>query len=224
MTATFPQPYCSNFPRVAFTYIGATNEDDNNYTTYTFGSITLPSAGLYAFVVHGSSSSSRSLASMTVGGVAANIIAGTNPAALSVNAIAYLRVASAGAVVISPTFSGQMGTAVVHVYKITGNRKDAPYSANNAYATAGSALSISLNIPRGGGAIFGAEIYTNSSNSSYTWAGATEVYDVYSTVEKWTRSGAIIAPNNGALARSVTATSAIAATTLGLGLSGAAWI
>lgn len=219
---TFPFPWASGYSRVKATWVGTPGMNGNNLTSYTFSSVSLGGPGLYAFVVSAQATGSAGiLSSLTVGGVAANIVAETNPSGrTSISAIAYLRVTSSAAVSLVAAFGSQQGCCSIGIYKISGNKSDVPLDKQSAYSTAVTTRSITLNVPRGAAAVFGAETYNGSNAVTTSWSGATQTTDVQNASESVAGYAAI--SNNPVLnpARSVTVT----ATKSGvMSLSGVSW-
>lgn len=223
--STFPCPLAQGPKRTNATYIGSTPENDSNQSSFSFTNVPIGSPGLIAFVIaadgtNGTSFVARTLSSLTVNGVAANIIAVTNPNNPTSVFIAYLRVASGTTANLIANFSGNMGRCVINVYRISGNKSDTPYDATASYAGAASSLGVTLTVPQGAAAIFGI-MYSNGPGYTFTWAGAKEDYDTPSPTEYWCRSGASISPNNGVISRTVTATANGGADKMAL--SGVVW-
>lgn len=221
---TFPFPWAGGYSRAKATYVNKTPVNGSNLTSYTFSSITVDKPGLYAFVVNSQATSTggtSKLSTLSVGGVGATIIANTNPGTYScVSAIAYIRLTGTSTGSIIASFSAQMGMCVIGIYRITGNKSDIPVDAKFSGTYSAASLNLTLNVPRGCAAVFGAESYNGGSAVTVAWAGATQdAYGQYSTQS--VGSFASIPLNNSVLAaKSVTATATVSGK---MSLSGASW-
>lgn len=219
---TLPYPWVDTYRRVKLNSVGFTPMNGNNLSSYTFSGVALLGKGLYAFVVSAQATGSAGiLSSLTVGGVAANIVAETNPAGrTSVSAIAYLRVDTTDPVALAVAFSSQQGCCSIAIYKISGNKSDVPLDKQSAYSTGVTTRNISLNVPRGAVAVFGAETYNGSNAVTISWTGADYGVNVQNASESVAGYAAISNSQILNPARSVTAT----ATKSGvMSLSGVSW-
>ena len=219
---TLPYPWVDTYRRVGLTNVGFTPMNGNNLTGYTFSGVTLLGKGLYAFVVSAQAAGSAGiLSSLTVGGVGANIIAETNPAGrTSISAIAYLRLDTTAAVALVAAFSSQQGCCSIAIYRIRGNKSDIPLDKQSAYSTGVTTRNITLNVPRGAVAVFGAETYNGSNAVTISWVGADWGVNVQNASESVAGYAAISDSKLLNPARSVTAT----ATKSGvMSLSGVSW-
>lgn len=172
-------PIFSPVRSVNVSYIGLV-QDASDLTTYTFTGANIGGPGLIVVIAHssGSGGAARTLSSLTIGGVTANIISNSNPSFSDPSVIAYLRVSSGTTANIVATWSGGMSRCGISVFRITGNSNDAPYHAPaSVNSSSASALNISLNIPSGAGAVFGAGNSYNGAGVSFTWTNVTKDYD-----------------------------------------------
>lgn len=186
-------PFVSPLRRVSSSYIGlVSNVGDQN--SYTFSGVNIGSPGLVVLAIYGSSPAYL-LNSVTIGGVAANILAATNLGTGSTSVLAWLRVPSGATQNIVVNWSGQMKRCAVAVFNIAGNAHDAPRSVYAVTPAAVTSQSITLSIPGGAAAIFASAADTSTS---YTWTGVAEDYDAHiDTTGTMTVSGAHISKYSG---------------------------
>lgn len=212
---SFPFPTFTAQRLVQCDAIGFT-QDQSDQTNYTFTGVNIGGPGLIVVVAHGGGGT-RTLSSLTIGGVAANIIAATNGSLNPCAVIAWLRVASGTTADIVVGWSGGQNRCAIEVYRITGNLSDAPAAATQQQSSATTALSINLAIPAGGAAVVGA---SHVSSGAFTWTNLTADYDVTVDTSGNTQcSGGHFSKYNGVTPLAITA----AATSSAMSLSGASW-
>ncbi len=147
----------------------------NNSTTFTFTAQNLGAedAGRYIVVCCGArlGATARTITSVTVGGVTADIAVTTNTTTAGAGvAIALVPTGATGDVVV--TWSGFASGCVIQLYRVLGIGGTA---ASDTDTSSAADPSVSLDVPAGGVAFGTAVCSTNASSAS--WSGLTEDYD-----------------------------------------------
>lgn len=167
MLGTFLKGAGSVLPSIE--YITAAN-DEADLTTYTFSSqsIGAPSADRLVIVgATGFSSSSRTLSSATIGGVAATVHIGTGNSAQLAGGIFSRSVPFGTTTDITVTFSGGMLLASIFIWVGRNFRNDTPVGTGTG---AGSDNSATLTTSDKG---VGVGVVRFGGGSSVTWTGLT---------------------------------------------------
>lgn len=167
-------PFMQKAP-IAITYLN-TNVDTAIKTTYTFSSVNLGDAATDRVIIvgiGGTSGSSRSISSVTIGGVSATASATANTSWAIVNSIWYAAVPSGTTGDIVITFSGSMAQCVVNTFRMTGQTSNTP--ATTGTDTTGSTTS-DPNINVTAGDVIVSHV-VGADGASMAWTGTTEVDD-----------------------------------------------
>jgi hypothetical protein len=163
---------------VAFSFLQSTGSN-SNLTTYTFSSENLGAADAGRYIIVGvtarNSTADRTLDSVTVGGVAATIVAdiadGTSRASI---AIAAVPTGTTGDVVV--TYSGQQLRCRIGLWRATGIDPTPHDTETDGSDTVPSA---SLNVPAGG---FAVAVAMENALTTATWVGLTEAWDAQNEI------------------------------------------
>jgi len=167
-------PFMSKAP-IAITYLQNSN-DTVNRTTYTFSSVNLGDAATDRVIIvgiGGTSGSSRSISSVTIGGVSATAAATANISWAIVNSIWYAAVPSGTTGDIVITFSAVMVQCVVNAFRMTGQTSNTP--ANTGTDTTGSTTS-DPNINVTAGDVIVSNV-VGGDGTAMAWTGTTEADD-----------------------------------------------
>lgn len=159
---------------ISVEYLGRYDITTSN-TTFTFGSVSVPRAGLLVLAmgaVKGSPVSARQFSSFTVDGNAGVVDVTSNNSVTS--AIGHYEMLAAGTVSIAVTMSAACIECSIDVYLVEGYTNTAPYSSNQNAGTSGTTSAISLNYPDNSIGIFHGNCGVGSGIS---WSSATEDND-----------------------------------------------
>ncbi len=157
------------------TYIGSV-QNINNASSYTFNGTNIGGPGLIVFIVSGSETGggTRTLSSLTVGGVASTIH--SNLASQDFAFLTSYRVTSGSTANIVVTLSSTVARCLVAVFRLQNLASDTPKSVADTYsATTRTSASVSLTGANNGVAVSG--VTHSSGGLAFTWTNATEVFD-----------------------------------------------
>lgn len=160
--------------RVTKSFIdGATIISDQ--TSYNFGNFTIPRDGLVVAVFTALGSSSRTVASISIGGTNGALVTGTS----SVYKVAIgSREVAAGTHNVTCVLSGANGfssNAAVAVYLLEGYASPTAYDSDTSADTTSTAYTASLDTPGSGAAFFGAVRVGTAVDG--TWSSADNDYE-----------------------------------------------
>lgn len=157
--------------------------DATNLTTYTLSSLSFGTEAADRQIVVGvfGRTNSRTVSSMTIGGVAATQVVAGNNASNGPNDIWMAAVPTGTTGTVSVTFSGAMIRAAVAVWRMTGANPTAVSTGSDV----GTDPSATINVPVNGGAV---GFCNSAATTSNTWVGLTE--DLDTTVEGHSYSAA----------------------------------
>src|SRR3990167_5631292 len=168
--------FSARAPSATVTYVGKT-EDTSSATTYTFTDHAIGTAANDRYVIVGvfgfeDSASTKTISSMTIGGVAATELVELSAATMGGCWGFYgLSVPTGTTATIAVTFSAIQDGSAVMVWRANSLISTSP-SATATDNTSSAALSTTISIQDGGIGI--AICGRQSANTTYSWAGLTE--------------------------------------------------
>ena len=167
------------FPQTAHAVVALSQTDTDssitNLTTYTFSSASFGAADADRYVIvagGGITEGSRTVSSVTIGGVSATIsqqVQDGFPVSLAFIAIAAVPTGTTGDVVV--TFSSTMGEAAISVYRAVGIASITAYDTGSDTT---DPMTTTIDIPAGG---FAVAVSSVACGSLTTWTGLTEDVD-----------------------------------------------
>ncbi|MDC9822983.1 hypothetical protein PRN20_04505 [Devosia sp. ZB163] len=169
-------PFFRSFAPVTLTYLThLTNNSDT--TNYSLGNVSVPRAGLLAYIVYGRGTGvGNSWSSSTIGGGSATRHAftsnGRNPIAI------FSREVSAGTHAVAAVCASALNRAGADLWLIENYRSTTPTSTDltDGDASASGSRSVTLSsIKRGGCGIYAG--LNNQEVDAWSWSGATERFD-----------------------------------------------
>lgn len=162
-------------------YVGS-NTISTDLTTYDFGNFVIPADGLVVVGIAGrSTSGSRTISSLTVGGVAADERLDTGDGANANPSGFYTIAKTAGTHNITLTWSGAMNRAGCFVWLLQNYNSAVPTDTDGLNTSvSGTSVTVTLDISAGGAAFY---CGMSGPNEDHTWSGATEREDVFTEVK-----------------------------------------
>lgn len=167
-------PYMFRVP-IAIDYV-ATVSSTTNLTTYTFSSASLGAEATDRVIIvafGGTAGSSKTISSVTIGGVAATLAVNANISWAITSGIYYAAVPSGTTGDIVITFSGSMNQCVCNVFRMTGQSSNTP-AATGSDTTGTTTSDPNCNVVTGDKVV---AFSIGGDGSACAWTGATEVDD-----------------------------------------------
>lgn len=181
-------------------YLNDRRSNDNNLTTYTFLGVAIGTATddrLVLVNVNGShaSASGRTVSSVTVGGIAAERLAGAQGASGgTIRAEIWAAPVPTGtSATIAIEWSGQMESCTIATFAAAGLNQTAPRATANSPTPATGSESVTIDAFEDGIMV---ACWHYGNNPAATWSGLDEAYD---------SEGTTLRRNSGALASGMTA-------------------
>jgi hypothetical protein len=173
-----PDPDPEESVYIAHTDSWSSSSDLTTYTTDSRSFGTASSDRKIVVGISGPGASSRSVSSVTIGGISATKVVGAVGAFGSDLADLWIADVPTGiSGVVSATFNASMARCAIEIFSMTGAASSvATDTATNSQSTA-SPVSANCDIPSNGGAI-GICRVVGSSGMAMTWSGLTEASDV----------------------------------------------
>lgn len=206
---TFPFPWIVPRSAASVTYTDSEYQDSAS-TVYTFTGKAIGTAGGHRVIVvgvAGASTTSRTISSVTVGGIAATQIVFAEDLGNSLYTPAGLfiaRVPTGTTANVVVTWSGGQSRCGVGVWAVYNLDSIAATGTNSSLV---SPSSLNLTIPPGGVAIGMFSGYDNNSFSAHTWVGLTKNFDLATVATNQVGdSGASLASAAGAVNLTITCT------------------
>lgn len=179
--------------------------DPNNFTTYTFSSVSFgepTNRSLVVVYVSGHDQNSRSISSVTIGGVAATEVTASSAGIMCGGLYqAYVSGASGDVVV---TFSGECDAAGVGVWALYDLQSTTASSAASNASTSTS-VAVNVNTLANGFLIAGGAARTGTTRT-YSWTNATERFDATYTGSNSGHTGADFDTTTAETPRAITVT------------------
>jgi hypothetical protein len=178
-------------------------QDPNNFTTYTFSSVSFGEAAgrsLVVVYVSGHDSNSRSISSVTIGGVAATEVTASSAGIMCGGLYQAYATGTSGDVVV--TFSGECDAAGLGVWALY-DLQSTTASSSASNAATSSDVSVNVNTLANGFLIAGGSARTGTTRT-YTWTNATERFDTTYTGSNSGHTGADFTSTTAETPRAIT--------------------
>lgn len=158
------------------TYEDPANTNSYNFAGVSFGAA-VPSRRIVIAVHWGDAVNSETLASASIGGVAATIHGQTSASAACRVALISALVPTGTSGTVNITLSGAVDRCGLGVYRAINETSGGPTQVNSDNTASSGLNTTTVNVPSGGWVVAATSYVGVGAGQSFTWSGVTEQYD-----------------------------------------------
>lgn len=173
-------------------YVGGNSSSTSASSTHTYSSLDIGSAptsgNRVVIACFGAGGSSRTVSSVTIGGVSATVVYGYGNVAADWNgnrnsALAYVTLNTGTTATVAVTWSGSISACGCQIFSISGVNSTTPVASGSSTATA-TTVSVTATTNQYGHSVM-AGMHSNSTSSSFGATGTTSHQVTRSTVQSF---------------------------------------